>query len=314
MSTKKLFISHADKDSKLVSDFVDLLYDIGLKEENMFCSSRTDIGVPIKEDIYEYLRNLLDSEDVIPIFMLSENYYESAACLNEMGAVWLKQKDYYTFLLPDFEFKQIKGAINPNKKAIKFDGDVVQLKGELTNFKNQICNSFGVIISDNRWEQKRDLFIEKINNISPEIIIDLSYYEGFCIGGINNGGCNIVYDSIVDKITATYDFSKTEAGICSTVFYIGEIDIYKKYKQNRKLCFSLKSNVSNSKLYTELRLKNQNPHRIIRTSNEWQKYEIPLKEFKCPESEWHQLKEIKFIVLSSDIEKETIEIKDLKIT
>ena len=85
----------------------------------MFCSSISEIGVPIKEDIYDYLRTLLDSEPIIPIFMLSENYYESAACLNEMGAVWITQKDYFTFLLPGFEFKQIKGAINPNKKSNK---------------------------------------------------------------------------------------------------------------------------------------------------------------------------------------------------
>ena len=55
-NSNKLFISHSEKDREIISAFVDLLYDIGLKEENMFCSSRTDIGVPIKEDIYEYLR------------------------------------------------------------------------------------------------------------------------------------------------------------------------------------------------------------------------------------------------------------------
>lgn len=41
------------------------------------CQMRnSEIGVPVKEDIYEYLRNLLDSEQVIPIFMLSDNYYD----------------------------------------------------------------------------------------------------------------------------------------------------------------------------------------------------------------------------------------------
>lgn len=103
---KLLFISHAEKDSELVEKFVDLLYDMGVSEKSMFCSSISEIGVPIKEDIYDYLRNLLDSEQVIPVFMLSDNYYASAACLNEMGAVWMKQKDYFTFLLPGFEFSK----------------------------------------------------------------------------------------------------------------------------------------------------------------------------------------------------------------
>lgn len=314
MSTKKLFISHADKDSKLVSDFVDLLYDIGLKEENMFCSSRTDIGVPIKEDIYEYLRNLLDSEDVIPIFMLSENYYESAACLNEMGAVWLKQKDYYTFMLPDFEFKQIKGAINPNKKAIKFDSDVVQLKGELTNFKNQICDIFHISISETRWEKQRNAFIEKIESISPEFKINLANCRAYCIGEVNYGGCQVNFDEILNKVSALYDFTKTKAEICSIVFFIGELDIYKKYIQNRYLSFSLKSNLSKARLVIELRLKSQDVQYDVLTNAEWENYSIPLKSFKCPEPEWHILREIKFLVYRNDIEKETIEIKDLKIT
>lgn len=80
MSDKKmLFISHAEKDCEIVESFVDLLYNMGISGEYMFCSSISEIGVPIKEDIYAYLRDLLDSEEVIPIFMLSNNYYSSAA-------------------------------------------------------------------------------------------------------------------------------------------------------------------------------------------------------------------------------------------
>lgn len=141
---KLLFISHAEKDSELIEKFVDLLYDMGIPEKSMFCSSISEIGVPVKEDIYEYLRNLLDSEQVIPIFMLSDNYYASAACLNEMGAVWMKQKDYFTFLLPDFEFSKIKGAINPSKRGIslwyKSERELQNLKEDLNQFREQMCD------------------------------------------------------------------------------------------------------------------------------------------------------------------------------
>lgn len=46
---KLLFISHAEKDSRLIEKFVDLLYDIGVPEKFMFCSSISEIGVPIKK-------------------------------------------------------------------------------------------------------------------------------------------------------------------------------------------------------------------------------------------------------------------------
>lgn len=44
----------------------------------MFCSLISEIRVSVKEDIYENLRNLSDSEQVSPVFMLSDNDYASA--------------------------------------------------------------------------------------------------------------------------------------------------------------------------------------------------------------------------------------------
>ena len=112
-------------------------------ETSMFCSSIAELGVPIKEDIYEYLRNLLDSEQVIPIFLLSDNYYSSVACLNEMGAVWIKQKDYFMFLLPEFEFSEIKGAISPRKRGVllwyRSDREEQNLKENLNQFREELC-------------------------------------------------------------------------------------------------------------------------------------------------------------------------------
>ena len=310
---KMLFISHSEMDSNIVSSFVDLLYYIGLKEGDMFCSSRTDIGIPIKEDIYEYLRILLDSDNIIPIFMLSENYYNSPACLNEMGAVWIKQKDYFTFLLPEFEFKQIKGAINPNKKGIKLDSRTDILKGELNNFKNEICKLFDTKISDNRWEKQRDNFISQINSISPNVFIKMSEHRGYCIGEINYDGCKVTYDESKDIVITTYDFTKTKSKVCSLVFFTGEINMHSHFLQNKHLYFSLKSSNNNFEITVELRLKNRDVSYKIRTNSEWENYSIPLQKFGGTESEWQILREIKFLAYRNNIKRETIEIKDIKI-
>lgn len=128
--------------------------------------------VKIKADIYEYLRGLLDSEQVIPIFMLSDNYYSSAACLNEMGAVWVKQKDYFTFLLPDFEFSKIKGAINPNKRGIslgyKTEREFQNLKGDLNQFRQELSDLLN-LEQYQRWERKRDEFIAQIQKLILDV-------------------------------------------------------------------------------------------------------------------------------------------------
>ena len=317
MNKKKrnlLFISHSEKDSKIISDFVDLLYDIGLRTEDMFCSSRTEMDIAIGEDIYDYLRSVLDSDNVITLFMLSDNYYSSAACLNEMGAVWLKQSGYYTFLLPEFEYKDIRGAINPNVKGIKLDITNKRLKGDLTNFKKRIEQDFGIqAIDNNRWEKQRNQFIESIKNYSTEVKVNLANYRGYCIGENNFGECSVDYDKTASIVKTTFDFSKTNSQICSVVFFVGELNAFNKFQQNKCLSFKLKAE-NEFNVTVELRLKNQDvPYTITATKN-WVDYSIPLKEFGGAADNWKVLKEIKFLTYRKDIDAESIYIKDITLT
>lgn len=307
-----LFISHSTKDEVLVSNFVDLLYSIGFTETEMFCSSRSDIGVTLQKDIYKYLRNLLNDENVIPIFMLSGNYYDSPACLNEMGAVWMKQKKYFTFLLPEFNFCEIKGAINPNQRSVKLDINNKNLKGDLNSFKDIICKLFNKTISENKWEKQRDEFISKLKSTNL-ITINLKEHEGFCINNINYGGCNAIYNEISNKVVVTFDFSKTASEICSLVFFTGELDVSNKFNSNGQLRFSLKSKDHEIPLTVELNLKNRDTRLKIQTSTEWEDYSIPLKKFGSIKSEWTTLREIKFLVYRNEINKETIEIKNIEL-
>lgn len=69
--------------------------------------------------------------------MLSKNYYESTACLNEMGATWILHKQYQTILLPGFEFKEIEGAINPRSISFKLD-DKFYRNAAMGEFKDNI--------------------------------------------------------------------------------------------------------------------------------------------------------------------------------
>lgn len=159
---RKLFISHSNDDLKYVKYFVELLEDIGLGEDDLFCSSLREYGVPLNEDIYEYLKRQFKNNDLIVIFMLSNNYYSSVACLNEMGAAWILQSDYYSILLPGFDFNKIKGAINPNRISIKLDNE--ELSPFLNDLKCDLCSKFSIKINDNKWERVRNTFIDKIRS------------------------------------------------------------------------------------------------------------------------------------------------------
>lgn len=168
MKKSKLFISHASADIQYVEPLVELLADIGLNSETMFCSSIPDYHIPMDNDIYEYLKNLFNEYDLHVIFVLSDNYYKSAACLNEMGAAWVLQKKYSTILLPDFNYSEIIGAVNPRKIALKLGKCDDEAKTRLKELKRIIEEEFNLSVPDNRWEKKRDTFIQQIDKICSE--------------------------------------------------------------------------------------------------------------------------------------------------
>lgn len=162
----KIFISHSSQDKEYVTCLVDFLEDIGLKENQLFCSSVPGYGIPLDEDIYDYLKQQFQEHDLHVILILSDNYYQSVACMNEMGAAWILQSKYTTILLPGFEFKEIKGAINPRKIGLKLDSDPIEVKEKLGQLKNVLSQEFGLAqISDVRWERKRDSFIDTITQL-----------------------------------------------------------------------------------------------------------------------------------------------------
>lgn len=115
---ESIFISHSHRDEEYVRELVGLLTMI--KIPKIICSSYPGYHIPNDVDIYEYLQENLTGNTWI-IFILSDHYYSSAACLNEMGACWILNKKYTTILTPNFEFKKIKGAINPNQVSFKLN-------------------------------------------------------------------------------------------------------------------------------------------------------------------------------------------------
>lgn len=166
----KLFISHSTEDQNCVKKLVELFEDIGLDDKMMFCSSYVGYDIPLGEDIYHYLENQFSEYNVQVLFVLSDAYYRSAASLNEMGASWILQKQYSSILLPRFEFRDIRGVINPRKVALKLDNPLEDVKNKLGQLKEKLINDFGLNqMASHKWERKRDQFIEEIAKIDPHI-------------------------------------------------------------------------------------------------------------------------------------------------
>jgi len=164
--TPKIFISHSSKDKKYVEYIVSLLDDMGLDSSQIFCSSLPGYDIPLNENIFDYLRKQFQDFNLHLIIVHSKNYYQSAVCLNEMGAAWVHRNTCTSLLLPGFVFEQMTGVVNKDTTAIKLDGDELEVKDKL----NQLYTTMIEVFSLTRkaeiiWEKKRDAFIEGIKKL-----------------------------------------------------------------------------------------------------------------------------------------------------
>ncbi len=118
-------------------------------------------------NIYDYLKEQFQNYDLRVIFVLSENYYNSADSLNEMGAAWVLQHKYTSVLIPQFDFRDIKGVVDHMRISIKLDSDKVELKARLNELRDTLIREFSLSDSlalQNIWERHRDEFIDKVNS------------------------------------------------------------------------------------------------------------------------------------------------------
>ena len=166
-----IFISHSEKDKEYAKAFVELLEDMHVPKKRIFCTSLADYGIPLNKDIYEAIKEQFTHNNIYVIFLLSENYYKSAACLNEMGATWVLQKDYTTILLPGYEYTEIRGAINAGGIGIKLDEDTDNLKHRLYQLKNKLEEDFDLQSEeDHIWERRIRVFLKHIDECTNKIL------------------------------------------------------------------------------------------------------------------------------------------------
>ncbi len=158
MPKKQLFISHSSKDDAICTAFVELLESIGIPEEMILYSSSPRHGIPSDLDIFDYLREQL-SQGIIVFYMLSDNYYKSAYCLNEMGAAWIVQNEFSTFILPNFR-GSIGGVIDKDKKAYTLNQPM-----DLIQLKNKLLERFELQISEMKWEEAKNKFLKVIKGL-----------------------------------------------------------------------------------------------------------------------------------------------------
>ena len=165
----KLFISHSSIDKDYIKALVELLEDIGMPEGSIVCTSVPGYGIPGGAKIYDWLRDQFLQCDLRVIFALSKNYYESPACLNEMGAAWVTKATDTLLLLPGFSFSDIKGCIDPREIGIKLDGEQGELNHRLNELKDTLLQEYSLpALSQAKWDRHRATFIDTVQKIAGQ--------------------------------------------------------------------------------------------------------------------------------------------------
>ena len=154
----RVFISHSSKDLDVVAPFVKMLSSLGLDSSKLFCSSVEGYGIPLRENIYDYLKREFIEKNTFVVMIMSDNYYNSKPSLNEMGAAWVMSKEYVHILINGFEFNQIEGAVDPQKIGFKIED-----KYRLNEFKDNLIKELRLPPVAN-WPQIRDEFLSEIAN------------------------------------------------------------------------------------------------------------------------------------------------------
>lgn len=157
---KMIFISHSSADIDYVQSLVELLEDIGFKGKSiLFCSSVDGYGIPTGNNIYDHLKEQF-SKNLHVIYLLSQNYYKSIPCLNEMGATWVTSKNHTAILTPDFNYSQIGGAVDASKIWFKMDD-----KHRISEFKEHLISEFELEpLESPVWERKRDQYLDEVRS------------------------------------------------------------------------------------------------------------------------------------------------------
>lgn len=135
---------------------------IGVAKDDIVFTSQPGYDIPSGVNIFDWLKDRL-TEDTFVIYLLSDNYYKSIACLNEMGAAWIAEKEHRTLLIPGFDVNNhnfLNGAIDPREKVVFIDK-----KESITEFVDFITTSQQMATNLNQATEAIDQFILRINEI-----------------------------------------------------------------------------------------------------------------------------------------------------
>lgn len=161
--SKVIFLSHKSDDKKYGDALRNFIIGLGVPDNALIYTSHPLHKIPMDKNIYDYLRENI-SGNVFVIFLWSDAYLDSPACLNEMGAAWVAQKDYTNIYVPTFHFgnpKYHQCAVDTRKMGAVLNGDA-HCKMSMIELKNKIQGLFDLKNDEAKSQYLLDQFMKEI--------------------------------------------------------------------------------------------------------------------------------------------------------
>lgn len=117
---RNVFISHRSTDKAIADMLVDFFSATDIPKNAIFCSSLP--GNDINEKISDEVKSAL-KRSVANIAILSQDYYQSAYCLNEAGILWYEDVPVIPIALPEIDSNNMYGFLNNEYKIRRLDCD-----------------------------------------------------------------------------------------------------------------------------------------------------------------------------------------------
>jgi len=153
---KKVFVSHSVADKKMINNLIGFLNNIGIKDDDIFCTSISGTLEGGRSFVDQIRDNVLGSKVVI--FLLTERFFLSYFCLAELGAAWALNPNILPIIVPSISIAEYNNTPLIGIQALNMNSE---------NFATELFNDLvrkNVIVSNKKVDAKKfsDAFSAKI--------------------------------------------------------------------------------------------------------------------------------------------------------
>ena len=161
MTQEKIFISHRSVDKDIADMLLDFFIATGLPKDLVFCSSLP--GNDVKHKISKEIKHAL-VDSCISIVILSDDYYQSAYCLNEAGVIWFRDTPVIIVAMPEITPPKMIGFLNDEYKLryLENENDIAAIYDQIASiFAVSQTSATSLTYAINKLKSRYVQYIEK---------------------------------------------------------------------------------------------------------------------------------------------------------